>query len=283
MGTLCLRTYRCCWMLALFTCGFSAISCALPFCNIRTYSMFKQRGEPEPARHLSVEPPLRDREGTGLQMRPLAAPRPRATRPAAMRPSLKNRSMARGLARKPYRRPPAERGDPRRRQFLANSPSSPAPGVRGAAGRRVARKSPACAGRQNCRRRRSRRRCAPARPRSWAINRSRDPLGSLPVNLWSRGQDLNLRPSGYEPDELPSCSTPQCLRAPLRKKELYALLFGWSTNVERSSQLVGHRCRPAQLGAAASAGNSSSDPIPSRTLLSVTLPAAAFWPASLHA
>ncbi len=26
--------------------------------------------------------------------------------------------------------------------------------------------------------------------------------------LW-RGQDLNLRPSGYEPDELPDCSTPR--------------------------------------------------------------------------
>src|SRR3954454_8704852 len=28
--------------------------------------------------------------------------------------------------------------------------------------------------------------------------------------LWWRGRDLNPRPSGYEPDELPDCSTPRC-------------------------------------------------------------------------
>ena len=33
-------------------------------------------------------------------------------------------------------------------------------------------------------------------------------ISQNPCQHWLRGLDLNQRPSGYEPDELPYCSTP---------------------------------------------------------------------------
>ena len=42
---------------------------------------------------------------------------------------------------------------------------------------------------------------------------------SQPLDIfWWRGEDLNLRPSGYEPDELPDCSTPRQKKPTIRPR-----------------------------------------------------------------
>ena len=48
----------------------------------------------------------------------------------------------------------------------------------------------------------------------WIVQRSIErreicPDASTRQVIWLRGLDLNQRPSGYEPDELPGCSTPR--------------------------------------------------------------------------
>ena len=61
---------------------------------------------------------------------------------------------------------------------------------------------------------------------------------------WLRGRDLNPRPSGYEPDELPGCSTPRLYLCQLkRRKQIEKVELNLSTSPDDETsedRIVGH-------------------------------------------
>ena len=60
------------------------------------------------------------------------------------------------------------------------------------------------------------------------------------LEIWLRGRDLNPRPLGYEPNELPDCSTPRHLLRP------HSLTHG---SVKKPTRCVGARANPAHAHA----------------------------------
>jgi hypothetical protein len=60
-----------------------------------------------------------------------------------------------------------------------------------------------------------------------------------------RGEDLNLRPSGYEPDELPGCSTARHVQLPELRRKLVATLHKVKTIRPREDH-AGNTCALAR-------------------------------------